>query len=140
LMFNYARCRDRWTRLKLRWCVPLNAQPVRLLLTFDIGLQAKGTAPPSMARMMLEDGAHFDMVKDVTAVAYLAGSDTTVAAVISFFLAMLVYPDVQAKAQAEVNRVVGMDRLPGLEDRPELPYIEGVVNECLRWLPVLPIG
>jgi cytochrome P450 len=90
--------------------------------------------------MLEEDGTPFDLVKEVTAVAYLAGSDTTVAAVLSFFLAMLVYPDVQAKAQAELDRVVGTDRLPELEDRQALPYVEGVINECLRWLPVLPMG
>jgi cytochrome P450 len=79
-------------------------------------------------------------IKDVTALAYIAGSDTTVAAVVSFFLAMLVYPDVQAKAQAEIDRIMGQDRLPELADRKELPYVEGVVNECLRWLPVVPMG
>jgi cytochrome P450 len=100
-----------------------------------------------MARTMLEDDAllppaksQIDMIKDVAGVAYVAGSDTTVAAVVSFFLAMLVYPDVQAKAQAEVDRVVGKDRLPEPEDRKEMPYIEGIVNECLRWLPVQPLG
>jgi cytochrome P450 len=36
---------------------------------------------------------------------YVAGADTTVSSIVSFFLAMLVYPDVQAKAQAEIDRV-----------------------------------
>jgi cytochrome P450 len=96
---------------------------------------------------MLDDDAHLplekselNIIKDITATLYLAGSDTTVAAVISFFLAMLVYPDVQRKAQAEVDRVVGKDRLPEIEDAPQLPYVQGVVNECLRWLPVTPLG
>jgi hypothetical protein len=100
-----------------------------------------------MAQRMLEDDsaqpsrqAHFDMVKDVAGMVYLAGSDTIVVAVLSFFLAMLVYPDVQAKAQAEIDRVVGRDRLPELGDEEELPYVQGIVNECLRWLPVGPMG
>jgi cytochrome P450 len=92
--------------------------------------------------MLAEDGAssRLDMIKEVTAAAYLAGTDTTVATIVAFFLAMLVYPDVQAKAQAEVDRVVGSDRLPELEDREQMPYVQGVVSECLRWLPVLPVG
>jgi cytochrome P450 len=49
-----------------------------------------------------------------------------------FFLVMLVYPDGQAKAQAEVDRVVDPDRLPEVEDRERLPYVEAVVNERLR--------
>jgi cytochrome P450 len=99
-----------------------------------------------MARSMLEDDAalpseqsELDMIKDIAGITYLAGSDTTVAAVFSFFLAMLIYPDVQAKAQAEVERVVGKDRLPELDDAPHMPYVQGVVNECLRWLPVVPM-
>jgi cytochrome P450 len=94
-----------------------------------------------MARAMLEeDPAQVEVIKDVTGQAYLAGIDTVYATIMSFFLAMLVYPDVQSRAQAEVDRVVGTNRLPELGDRKELPYVEGVVNECLRWLPVAPLG
>jgi cytochrome P450 len=96
---------------------------------------------------MLEDDAdlppeksELDLIKDITGVAYIGGSDTTVAAVIAFFLAMLVYPDVQARAQAEIDRVVGKERLPELSDESSLPYVQAVVNECYRWLPVLPMG
>jgi cytochrome P450 len=84
--------------------------------------------------------SEIDIIKGSTATVYLAGADTTVAAVISFFLAMLVYPDVQRKAQEEVDRVIGHDRLPEIDDAPQLPYVQAVVNECLRWLPVVPIG
>jgi cytochrome P450 len=96
--------------------------------------------------MLEEDAAlpsersNLEMIKDVAGVAYFAGSDTTVAAVIGFFLGMLVHPEVQARAQTEVDRVVGRDRLPVLEDREELPYVDAIVNECLRWLPVTPMG
>jgi cytochrome P450 len=109
-------------------------------------MQANGTAPLSMSRAMLEEDAALppaqsqqDLIKDLAGIAYLAGSDTTVAAVISFFLAMLVYPEVQAKAQAEVDRVVGKDRLPELDDMESMPYVQCVASECLRWLPVLPM-
>jgi cytochrome P450 len=42
--------------------------------------------------------SEFNIIKDSTATVYLGGADTTTASVISFFLAMLVYPDVQRKA------------------------------------------
>jgi cytochrome P450 len=99
-----------------------------------------------MVRAMLEENSALpakqsqaNLIKDLAAGAYLAGSDTTVGAVISFFLAMLVYPDVQTKAQAEIDRVVGQDRLPELADAEHLPYVQAIASECLRWLPVFPM-
>lgn len=45
---------------------------------------------------------------------------------------MVLFPHVQAKAQEELDSVVGIDRLPLWEDRPNLPYIRGIVEETLR--------
>lgn len=52
---------------------------------------------------------------------------------------MMMYPEVQLKAREELERVVG-DRLPTLQDRAHLPYIEAIVKECLRFHPVAPMG
>jgi cytochrome P450 len=96
-----------------------------------------------MARMMLEEPgarAELQQIKEVTGEMYLAGVDTTKSAVEKFFLAMLVHPEVQAKAQAEIDRVVGRDRLPDYGDQKDLPYVQAVVSECLRWLPIVPQG
>ncbi|KAG6836865.1 hypothetical protein H0H93_002108 [Arthromyces matolae] len=49
-------------------------------------------------------------------------------------------PEVARKAQAEIDSVVGEDRLPTLEDRSSLPYVDAVVKEVLRWNVVAPIG
>lgn len=57
-----------------------------------------------------------------------------------FFLAMTLFPHVQAKAQEELDRVIGSDRLPSFEDRPHLPYVDAIVKEVLRWHPVAPMG
>jgi cytochrome P450 len=54
--------------------------------------------------------------------------------------AMLLYPDVQAKAQAELDAVVGSDRLPDHSDRDNLPYVNSVILETLRWKVVIPTG
>lgn len=45
---------------------------------------------------------------------------------------MLLYPDIQRKAQIEVDRVVGRDRLPDFSDEPSLPYVTALVKEVLR--------
>ncbi|KAJ4005762.1 hypothetical protein NW752_011090 [Fusarium irregulare] len=71
---------------------------------------------------------------------YVAGADTTVSSIACFFLAMSLSPDVVRKAQEEIDRVIGNDRLPTSMDRPNLPYIEAVVKEVLRWHPVAPMG
>jgi cytochrome P450 len=57
-----------------------------------------------------------------------------------FLLAMVLYPEVQAKAQAEIDQVVGKDRLPDFDDRPKLPYMDAIMRETLRWNPVFPFG
>ena len=64
----------------------------------------------------------------------------TVSTLYGFFLAMVLYPEVQRKAQAELDSVIGQDRLPTLEDREQLPFIEAVVKETLRWNTVTPLG
>ena len=54
---------------------------------------------------------------------------------------MCLYPEVQRRAQEEVDRVCGYgERLPGLEDRERMPYVEAVLKETLRWNPVAPMG
>lgn len=56
----------------------------------------------------------------------------TVSALGTFFLVMLLNPGVQKKAQDELDRVVGNDRLPAFEDESSLPYISAVVKEIMR--------
>ena len=48
-------------------------------------------------------------------------------------LAMLLYPDVQKKAQAELDNVLGPDRLPEFDDRESLPYVDAICKETHRW-------
>ena len=58
----------------------------------------------------------------------------------ALFLALALYPEVQKKAQAEIDAVVGPNRLPDFEDRPFLPYINAVIKESMRWHLVAPTG
>ena len=53
---------------------------------------------------------------------------------------MVKYPEVQEAAQAELDRVVGCDRLPNFPDEESLPYIGAVIKETLRWHNVTPLG
>ena len=53
---------------------------------------------------------------------------------------MMIHPEIQRKAQAEIDRVIGNDRFPTLADRANLPYVDAVAKEVLRWRPAAPFG
>ena len=58
----------------------------------------------------------------------------------TLFLALTLYPEVQKKAQAEIDAVVGPNRLPDFNDRSSLPYLTAFVKEVGRWNLVVPLG
>jgi cytochrome P450 len=58
----------------------------------------------------------------------------------SFFLALVLFPEVQRRAQAELDVVIGRERLPTFDDGPRLPYVEALCKELMRWQVVTPIG
>ncbi|EIM91747.1 cytochrome P450 [Stereum hirsutum FP-91666 SS1] len=108
-------------------------------------LVRNGTAQPSFTASLIENNPHptpeEEIVLKWTSVAfYAAGADTTVSAITSFFLAMLTNPEVQRKAQVEIDKVVGTARLPTFDDREELVYLDSVLKEVHRWNPVANLG
>ena len=70
----------------------------------------------------------------------VGGADTTSSMMAWWTLAMLAYPETQARAQAEIDAVVGRARLPTFTDYPHLPYVRAMVKEVLRWRPVAPLA
>ncbi|KAG5729423.1 O-methylsterigmatocystin oxidoreductase [Termitomyces sp. T112] len=109
---------------------------------------AKGTARPSFLLTQLETldqkesdaKTKIDLIQTVSTILYVAGADTTSASLAFFVLAMVLYPECQAKAQEEIDAVVGSDRLPDFHDRKSLPYLECLVQETLRWNHSAPTG
>lgn len=57
-----------------------------------------------------------------------------------FIQAMVLNPEVQKRAQAEIDRVVGYERLPDFDDRTSMPYVEAVLRETLRFYPIVPLS
>lgn len=55
-------------------------------------------------------------------------------------MAMALNPDKQRLAQEEIDKVLGGDRLPTVNDRPSLPYIAALIKEVMRWNPAVPLG
>ncbi|RDB19701.1 hypothetical protein Hypma_013169 [Hypsizygus marmoreus] len=112
---------------------------------------AEGIARPSLAHDLLlentiDDPATFQhQVKWTTGAMYGAGGETACRSlffpnILTFMMMMALNPDRQKLAQAEINKIIGTERLPGISDRPNLPYIEATIKEVMRWHPVLPLS
>ncbi|KAF7347310.1 hypothetical protein MVEN_01486400 [Mycena venus] len=102
---------------------------------------AAGTAEHSFSSALLQEQPDDDyLVKWAASSIYGAGTSTTSSQLEGFFLAMSLYPDVQAEAQRELDLVVGKDRLPDISDRPDLPYMNALCKEVLRWHNANPTG
>ncbi|KAF9006260.1 cytochrome P450 [Hymenopellis radicata] len=103
---------------------------------------ARGQALDSFVSGILQQGdsvSEHDLKWTAGAI-YAAGGDTTVAALDAFFLLMVLNPEVQKKAQEELDLVLGGDRLPTYNDMDDLPYITALCKEVVRFHPVAPIG
>lgn len=102
-----------------------------------------GTAPDCfLARLLKMEGSTFDETEPphIIGTTMAAGTDTTASTLQWFFKAAVLYPEAMKKAQEEIDRVVGRDRLPGWEDRPHLPYVTAVINETHRWATATPLA
>ncbi|KAI0740352.1 cytochrome P450 98A3 [Earliella scabrosa] len=80
-----------------------------------------------------------EICKGISATAYL-GLEQINTAMRAFLVAMAMFPDVQKRAQAELDTAVGRDRLPESSDLESLHYTRAAVKELLRWHVVTPIG
>ena len=87
-----------------------------------------------------EDGFSDDFAAYLSGVFFEAGSETTSTELYGFFQALLLYPEVQERGHAELDKFIGSERMPTLEDMPNLPWVRACVKETLRWLPAAVIG
>ncbi|KAI4242532.1 MAG: hypothetical protein LQ352_007211 [Teloschistes flavicans] len=107
------------------------------------GIENKTTRPcfcVDMARQQKELGFSDDRAAYISGSLLEAGSDTTSNTLYGFIQAMLLFPEVQRKAQQEIDAVVGPTRLPTMEDEAKMQFIRGCVKESLRWMPTAIIG
>ncbi|KAG7451643.1 cytochrome P450, partial [Guyanagaster necrorhizus] len=111
----------------------------------------EGNARPSITQSFLErlvtnaekgirDELKREDVKGAAGAIYAAGQDTTWSTIVVFLVNIIFHPEIVAKAQSELDTVVGPDRLPTFDDRQNLPYIDRIVQETFRSYPVSPIG
>ncbi|KAI0267093.1 cytochrome P450 [Gloeopeniophorella convolvens] len=104
---------------------------------------ATGNALPSLVSLNMEGKTLSDEEEHVlkwAASSLFAGVPDMSSMLLSFFLVMTLYPNAQSKAQAEIDHVIGSDRLPTLADRDSLPYVNALFSELIRWTAVVLIG
>ncbi|KAI1335844.1 cytochrome P450 [Xylariaceae sp. FL0016] len=106
---------------------------------------AHQNVPPCFATHVLQEQHKLDMTD--LEVAYTAGSpfgagvETSAGSLASFFLACVSFgASFIPRAQEELDRVVGRNRLPAFGDMPDLEYIRAIASETLRWRPVAVLG
>ena len=104
----------------------------------------EGTARPcfcvQMAKQQRELGLSDEQAGYLSGSLLEAGSDTTSSTLYGFVQAMVLFPEVQKKAQQETDRLAGPDRMPTMDDEPRLQYIRGCVKESLQWMPTAILG
>ncbi|KAI0325137.1 cytochrome P450 [Cubamyces sp. BRFM 1775] len=79
-------------------------------------------------------------IRWIAATLYIASLDTNLTLILHFILAMVRYPHVARKAQEEIDEVLRGSRLPTIDDRPMLPYVDALMSEVLRWTAPAPLG
>ncbi|KAJ7158608.1 cytochrome P450 [Mycena filopes] len=98
------------------------------------------------SRLLLPEDGHKineeedDVIHYAAAALFGGAADTTVSVVSSFFLLMSLHPEIQKRAQEEVNSVTGGHRLPTFDDLKSFLLASAIVKEILRWAPVAPLG
>ncbi|CAE6360896.1 unnamed protein product [Rhizoctonia solani] len=105
------------------------------------------TEAPSYVSQLLEakGGANItdtdiELIKWTAASLFAGGSTTTVGLVWSFILMVSLHPEAAKLAQAEIDTIIGRERLPELKDRENMPYTDALIQEVIRLCPVAPLG
>ncbi|CAE7211710.1 unnamed protein product [Rhizoctonia solani] len=124
-------------------------QTYELLYEWTKSQVIAGIAEPSILGYLMQDedltaglspAEKRSCLNELTMALYAGGTETTSATLMKFVAAMVLNPDIQAKAQKEIDSVIGSDTLPKMTDRNRLPYIQNLVLEVMRWHTVSPAG
>ncbi|NXJ79117.1 CP2DK protein, partial [Trogon melanurus] len=87
-----------------------------------------------------ENGFSYKNLRLVTADLFSAGSETTSTTLRWAFLYMLLHPEIQSKVQAEIDKVIGRERPPTMQDQVNMPYTNAVIHEVQRYGDIVPAG
>ncbi|XP_077990661.1 cytochrome P450 2J6-like [Glandiceps talaboti] len=71
---------------------------------------------------------------------FAAGTETSSTTILWGIVFLVRHPQIQQKVHMELDRVVGHERLPRMEDRAKLPYLEAVICETQRLSAIAPLS
>ncbi|GJJ08930.1 hypothetical protein Clacol_003150 [Clathrus columnatus] len=115
-------------------------------------LTAAGKATPSFVSTSLDDLAaetslsdkereeRVELIKDCACVMYGAGTESSTATMGTFCMMLALHPEILKRAQEELDKATGGERLPTFDDERDLPYIDALFWETLRYNTVTPLG
>ncbi|KAK0462940.1 cytochrome P450 [Desarmillaria tabescens] len=134
-------------RKAAHWNLSVKAMP-HVTMKFVHDSKVSGTSNYSIASKCIDEmeenaersSEKEEILRNVLASSYAAGSDTTVSALSTFLLAMTQNPDIQRKAQEAIDDAIGCDRLPEFSDYNTIPYINALLKEVLQWKLVTPLA
>lgn len=81
----------------------------------------------------------FNLVRVISDL-FIAGGETTYTTLRWAFLFIVMHPEIQKKLQKELDEKIGRNRLPTLDDRGKLPYLEAFIFETQRISNIVPLG
>ncbi|KAH9998932.1 cytochrome P450 [Russula vinacea] len=98
-------------------------------------------AVPSIATSMITELTEDSTEEAISCrKAYPGAFTSTSAALQSFVLAMVLYPEAQRRGQEEIDSVLGHGHVPQFGDEDALPYLKAMLHELLRWACPAPLG
>ncbi|KAG2366026.1 cytochrome P450 [Suillus spraguei] len=128
--------REEFERTNRRYTKQLNRVRQQIQTNEDMG--------PSFSRYILENQHQYGLtdieMAFLSGVLFSAGTETTAIAICIALMAAAHFPEEQAKVQAEIDAVIGKERVPTFADKPSLPRLEAFVSETFRWRPLVSDG
>ncbi|KAF8993425.1 cytochrome P450 [Cyathus striatus] len=126
----------RWKRLA-RHCAALRIKLQNGLLSECEDRMKSGRDVGCYMESVLKNRDMFNMtwreISGLGGVLLDGGIETTAAFIQSFVVILLNYPEVQERAQKEIDLKIGSDKLPTLEDVADVPYIKALIKELLEY-------